>query len=222
MTSSVRRGRAWGRPQRGPAEIEITGDDTTLGMVARDHRGARVRFHPQGSDLARALGLPEDAAGSYLEVPIDGLALDAIALQDGMAVNAVVLGVTPDRLRWRTPQFTAAVVVDGRTRFEGNAVAVVVASGQYLREADLVPRGHPGDGRAEVQVYALRRGERRAMRGRLGAGTHVPHPRIHEMGGREIEVQVAGPVPLEVDGQPQGRVAALRLEVVPAAAWILL
>jgi len=224
VTSSVRRGRAWGRPQRGPAEVEITGDDTALALVAREQPGARVRFQPEGSDLARALGLAEGAAGGDLEVPVDGLVFDAIALKDGpsMAVNAVVLGVAPDRLRWRAPEFATTVVVDGRTRFEGNAAAVVVASGQYLRQADLVPRGHPGDGRAEVQVYALHRGERRAMRGRLGAGTHVPHPRIHELGGQVIELRVSRSVPLEVDGRPAGRVSALRLEVVPAAAWILL
>ncbi|MCI0634185.1 MAG: hypothetical protein L0206_09775 [Actinobacteria bacterium] len=224
MTSSVRRGRAWGRRQRGPAELEITGDDAALGALARARPGVRVRFRPDGSDLARALGLTDQGPSGDVELPVDGLALEAIALKNGpgMAVNAVVLGEAPDRLRWTTPTFRAEVTVDGRTRFEGEMVAVVVASGQYLRGADLVPRGHPGDGRAEVQVYALRRGERRAMRRRLGTGTHVPHPRIRELAGREIEVRAARSVPLEVDGHPEGRVAAVGLEVIPAAAWVVL
>ena len=217
MTRAVRRGQAWGRPPRGPAEIEISGDDTALAAVAGDRRGVRVRFTPVGSDLARALGLGE-GTGSDVELPVDALALDG---GPGLAVNAVVLGTAPDRLRWTTPVITAEVVIDGRTRFEGETAAIVVASGQYLRGADLVPRGHPGDGRAEVQVYALGRGERRAMRRRLRTGTHVPHPRILELVGREIEVRATRSVPLEVDGHGRGRIAALRLELVPAAAWIV-
>ena len=48
------------------------------------------------------------------------------------------------------------VTVDGRTVHDGPATSVVVANGQFSGTADLAPRGHPGDGRLEVQVYALR------------------------------------------------------------------
>ena len=65
----------------------------------------------------------------------------------------------------------------------------MVASGQYLRGADLVPRGHPGDGRVEVQVYAVRRGERAAMRSRLPQGVHLPHPDITQTSGRQVEIR---------------------------------
>ena len=78
---------------------------------------------------------------------------------------------------------------------------VVFAVGQWRRGLDLVPRGHPGDGRVEVQVYALRPGERRAMRRRLATGEPPAAPAIaHRDGPRTVEI-VAGPrVPLEVDG----------------------
>ena len=39
--------------------------------------------------------------------------------------------------------------------FSERATTVVVLVGQYLRGADVSPRGHPGDGAAEVQVYAM-------------------------------------------------------------------
>ena len=139
-----------------------------------------------------------------------------------MAVNMVVLGAGPDRLRWWSRAVAVEVTIDGRERFRGRATTVLVASGQYLRGADVVPRGHPGDGRAEVQVYALARGERRAMRRRLAQGAHVPHPRIRESSGRRIEVRVGGRgLVLETDGAAHGRRRELTVEVVPGVLRVL-
>jgi diacylglycerol kinase family enzyme len=153
-------------------------------------------------------------------VPVDGLRLE---VAPRLAINAVVLGAAPDRVRWWSRDVSIEVVLDGRERFRGRATTVLVANGQYLRGADIVPRGHPGDGRAEVQVYALSRGERRAMRRRLAQGAHVPHPRIRELSGRRIEVRVAGRgLPLEVDGVGRGRHRELTVEVVPETVRVLL
>ena len=63
----------------------------------------------------------------------------------------------------------------------------MVASGQYLRGIDVVPRGHPGDGRVEVQVYAVAAGERAGVRARLPQGVHLPHPDITQTTGRRVE-----------------------------------
>ena len=224
MTRSVRPGRPWGRAVTGAPDVEVTGDDAALAAIIAARPGARVRFHPEESDLARAVGLTGMTPGSgpreeELELPVDAIALDG---GRGMAVNAVTLGVAPDRLRWTSGTQPVEVVIDGRARFAGRASSVVVASGQYLRGADLVPRGHPGDGRLEVQVYELRRGERRGMRRRLGSGAHLPHPRIHQLAGCRIEVRAPGrALRLEVDGRAAGRVSALGLEVAPAAVWVM-
>jgi YegS C-terminal NAD kinase beta sandwich-like domain len=218
---TVRRGESWGEPPTGPPDVEVEGDDAALAAVADARLGARVAFRPApGSDLARALGVAGDPARRAAhEVPIDGLRLDH---PPAMAVNAVVLGAAPDRLRWWSRAAAVEVTVDGRARFRGRATTVVVASGQYLRGADVVPRGHPGDGRAEVQVYGLSRGERGRMRRRLAQGAHVPHPRIRETAGRRIEVAVAGTgLPLEVDGVRRGRAQAVGIEVVPAVLTLL-
>jgi diacylglycerol kinase family enzyme len=134
----------------------------------------------------------------------------------------VVAGTAPDRQQWWTPTVRVRAVVDGRVVHEGAASAVVVASGQHLRGLDVAPRGHPGDGRLEVQVYALARGERRAMRGRLATASHLPHPRIHTTGGRRVEVTATGaPFAVETDGRMCASAAHLLVEIVPGAFFLL-
>jgi YegS C-terminal NAD kinase beta sandwich-like domain len=216
---TVRRGEPWGRPAGGPADAEVEGTDTDLAALAERRPRARVSFRPaSASDLARALGLAAGRPAAH-ELPIDGLRLEG---PPGMAVNMVVLGAGPDRLRWWSRAVAVEVTIDGRERFRGRATTVIVASGQYLQGADVVPRGHPGDGRAEVQVYALARGERRAMRRRLVEGAHVPHPRIREASGRRIDVRVGGSgLVLEADGAAHGRRRKLTVEVVPGVLRLL-
>ena len=185
----------------------------------------RVRFRPApGSDFARAVGIAGDAASDpgSTELPCDLLRVEASdhALS---AVNMVVVGVPPDRQRWTSRRSRLHVTVDGRAVHDGDATAVVVANGQFLRGHDVIPRGHPGDGRAEVHVYTLTRSERRAMRTRLPRGEQVPHPRITTTSGRAIVVESRGaPVALEVDGVALGRAASVRIDVTPNAFSLLL
>jgi hypothetical protein len=212
---SVRKGEAWGRPATGPADVTIEGSDADLAAAADRQPGVRAAFVPvAASDLARALGVAERPPGRRAhELPLDALRIEPAV---GVAVNMAVLGTAPDRLRWWSPAPRLELVVDGRPRFEGRATTVVVANGQYLRGVDVVPRGHPGDGRVEVQVYALSAGERREMRRRLPQGAHLPHPRIRELSGRRIEIRSARRgLPLEVDGVDRGRYPSLHIEVAP-------
>jgi hypothetical protein len=198
--------------------MEVAGDDADLAAVVMNNRGALVQFRASPrSDIARALGLGPASTGAT-EVAIDALDVE----RDADAVNAVVLGPPPDRLRWSARASDITVRVDGRSWFRGRATTVVVASGQFLRGADVVPRGHPGDGWAEVQVYALTRRARRPMRRRLPSGTHVPHPSIRTGRARGVEVEVAGRgLPVELDGRPRGRTTRLEVTLVPAAIRLL-
>jgi YegS C-terminal NAD kinase beta sandwich-like domain len=227
MTRPLRHGEPWGHTATSPPDIEAAGDDAGLVAAAVSRPGALVRFRPSPrSDLARALGLGSDGSGAT-EVAIDALAIDTddspvdpVGAVD--AVNAVVLGPPPDRLRWTARAVDITVRVDGRAWFSGRATTVVVANGQFLRGADFVPRGHPGDGWAEVQVYALGRRARRGMRGRLPTGTHLPHPDVRTGRARRVEIEVGGPqLPVEVDGRPKGRTARLVVTLVPAAIRLL-
>jgi diacylglycerol kinase family enzyme len=216
----IRPGEPWGSPASAAPDFEVGGGDRALARAVAEHPGALVRFRPDPtSDLARAVGLRPgtDAVEAGSEVPVD-----AIRLGSGLACNAVVVGVAPDRMRWTSPARDFEVDVDGEPWFAGHATTVVVANGQFLRGADLVPRGHPGDGRLEVQVYALRRGERRSMRRRLTTGTHLPHPRIRTRAGRIVAVRSPEPVGYEADREPGPDVRELRAELVPAAFRLLI
>jgi len=217
----IKPGEEWGRPTAAAPDFEVRGDDAELARVAARAPGALIRFRPTpGSDLARAVGI-QWAGGSGVEVRLDALR----AGEYGLACNMVVLGAAPDRLRRWSRRVGVTVTVDGRAWFAGRATTVVVATGEFHHGLDLVPRGHPGDGRVEVQVYALAPGERAGMRARLAAGTHVPHPRIAQRTGRRIDVRWSGAAGsrrrIELDGRSRGRTDHVTVEVVGGAYRML-
>ena len=212
----IKRGEPWGRPTSEPADETVRGSDADLADAVRARPGARIHFEPHhDSDLARALGLAAGGGGAP-DAPSVELPVDVLQLDDGsVVVNALVLGAPPAEVGWATLATAVTVEVDGRPVFDGRATTVIVASGQFVAGDDVVPRGHPGDGRAEVQVYALRRGERRAMRKRLASGTHVPHPRITQATGRVGVVRAPARLPVVADGRHHGSPEQLRVEVRP-------
>ena len=216
----IRKGEEWGVPAGDtPPDLEVAGDDAAL-ATALTGAGADplVRFSPSAdSDLARAIGLTGDGT-SGLALPLDLLRLDS----GGVAVNAVVVGVAPDRLRWFHRPFPVEVVVDG-TVLTARATTVVVATGQFLRGHDVSPRGHPGDGWCEVEIYCLPAGQRGAMRGRLRSGSHLPHPGITTRRARSVSVRCGRAVPVEVDGKSAVKGArGVSMELVPAAFRLLI
>lgn len=217
----IRKGEEWGAPAGGaPPDLELTGDDAVLAAaLAGAGADPLVRFSPSpDSDLARAVGLVGESPGTTA-VPVDLLRLG----DGGVAVNAVVVGVPPDRLRWWHRPFAVEVVVDG-TALTARATGVVVATGQFLRGFDVSPRGHPGDGWCEVQVYALAPGQRRPMRARLRSGSHLPHPGITTRRGRSVVVRCGRAVRVEVDGKKAAVKGAtvVSVEVVPAGFRLLI
>jgi hypothetical protein len=217
----IRKGQPWGTPVAGPVEAEGSGDDVALARLVAAHPGARLAFTPDTrSDLARTIGL---APGSRRDPVTTEVALDALRADDGtLVVSTIVLGVPPDRLRRWHRLRRVQIEMDGRIVFEGQATTVVIANGQHLRGNDVVPRGHPGDGRLEVHVYALEPRERAEMRRRLRTGTHVPHPRITTTSGRAVKITSPRPLARETDGREQGRATDLTVELVPAAYRLLI
>ena len=223
----IKPGEQWGRPTDATADLECHGDDQALAALITakqgtdPERGRLVRFFPAGSDLARAVGLVDvrdDRPVRGIELPIDAISSDL-----GVAMNCVILGVLPTRLRPYHRRRPVRVCVDGRELFSGPATTVVIANGQFVAGADLVPRGHPGDGRLEVQVYALAPGERGPMRRRLPTGSHLPHPHILATSGRVIEVDSLNrPWPVTLDRRSGRAETRLGVSILPGALRLLI
>lgn len=218
----VRPGQPWGTEASGPPDFEVSGSDRSLAsLLERGVADPLVRFAPAGdSDLALAVGLMAGSAPTGMALPLDVLmiAADSVAMQ---AVNSLVVGVPPDRLRsWHRPA-GLSVEIDGAPVEAATATTLVVMNGQYLRRLDVSPRGHPGDGVAEAQLYALPPGARGAMRSRLATGAHLPHPAITIRRARRVLVRASRPTALEVDGTPAGQITELEIILRPATYRLL-
>jgi putative lipid kinase YegS-like protein len=222
--SSVRPGQPWGTEAPGPPDFEVSGSDRTLAeALERGLTDPLIRFAPaRDSDLARAVGLVSGSASAGMALPLDALAVVVgDGLSERLALNSLVVGVPPDRLRsWHRPA-GLSVEIDGVAMDAAQATSLVVMNGQYLRGLDLSPRGHPGDGVAEAQLYALSPGARRVMRSRLATGAHLPHPAITIRRARRVVVRASSPAALEVDGASAGQISDLEITLRPAAYRLL-
>ena len=222
---TIRPGDEWGSPTIASPSHRVAGDDAALAGALNDLDPATLMaFAPDAtSDFARAIGLEPGAVTEPrgIDIPIDAMRLDRAAT-GSLAVNAVEFGTPPGSLRSLSRTHEISVTVDGRRFHAGPATSVVIANGQFIDGLDVSPRGHPGDGRLEIQVYALRPGERGGMRRRLATGSHLPHPRIRTGSGRRIRVRVtAGVWPLRVDGRSVGRAGTIEVEVRSPAAHLI-
>jgi diacylglycerol kinase family enzyme len=150
-----------------------------------------------GGDLCRTLGGTGDEerlrSDRAMRVPVD---LGAV-LVDG-------------RLHW----FVAHLIAR-RSWWRGRVVAAMNA--QFLGAWDVAPRGHPNDGRLDVLDADLPLDERWQVRARLKTGTHVPHPRIDEQHVTALQVDLARPTPLYLDGDDLGPATTLAIRVEPDA-----
>jgi hypothetical protein len=220
----IRKGEPWGSPWNAPPDVTVSGGDAALAAAVAAqvaHPIAAIAWTPvPDADFARAVSLSAEAQTRMgLSLPCDALGVRLPAHgadEELLAVNAVVLGTAPDRTGRLTRSATVRVTADARVIHDGPATGVLVGNGQFLRGADVIPRGHPGDGRVEIQVYAMAPNERAAMRHRLPQGTHVPHPGIRQASAAtRVEVELHGhPWPLELDGIEHPATASVAVTVV--------
>lgn len=208
--------------------MPVTGGDVDLARAVASTPGAIFSFSANShSDLGRSLGIRPKPQAEFTRAG-QILSLDALTVSsdlsnlDSTAVNMVIAGTPPDRLRWWNLSRSVTVTIDDNEVYRGPVVSVAVANGQFLRGLDLFPRGHPADGKLEVQIVHIKRNQRKRMRGRLITGTHTPHPDIKECSGREVVIDWGRPRRWEVDGQVREPVAAITVKIKPEAYWILL
>lgn len=196
----ISKGDPWGVPGPLPRHGVVVRSDAEARAVVTAARRAQEPIPPLGllgGDLCKTLGGTGNEArlrsDDAVQVPVD---LGA-ALVDG-------------RLHW----FVAHLIAR-RSWWRGRVVAVMNA--QFLGSWDVAPRGHPNDGRLDVLDADLPFDERLQVRSRLKDGTHVPHPRIEERHQSAVQLELARPTPVYLDGKVLGDARSLSIRVEPDA-----
>jgi hypothetical protein len=189
---TIRKGEPWGEAVDRPVGLRVAGCDAD---VAEAFRGRVVdAVGLSGGDLYRAVGSPPTRSAMQ-RLPIDVLDVTA----DGHEFVAV------------------AHVVARRGWWRGRILAVMNVD--HLGDWNVAPRAHPNDGRFDVIDVdpAMTVRERWQARGRLAAGTHVPHPRISVRTGTEMAWSFDRPCRIRVDGADVTEARELAITVRPDA-----
>ncbi len=229
---AIRKGEQWGSPASRPADIVVRGNDAALARAVAAHPRARIGYTPAApgtTDVAATLGFA--AAGSATSGPgpprpgTAGLEveMDALDVAGRLAVAHIVIGAAPSATRRGTRRRQIRLWIDGRA-VDARATGVAVFNAQHLAGERLVPRGHPGDGRAEVQWYGVGPDARAEFRRRAPTGDHLDHPDVGSASFRRLRLEVPGRWPIVIDGEAgpdlgrrRGLVSGLEIDVVTAA-----
>jgi len=189
---TIRRGEPWGETVDRPAGLRVV--DADAGVAEAFHVGAVDAVGLSGGDLYRAVGSPPRRSAME-RLPIDVLEVTA----DGHEFVAV------------------AHVVARRDWWRGRILAIMNVD--HLGDWNVAPRAHPNDGRFDVVDVdpAMTVRERWQARGRLTAGTHVPHPKISVRTGTEMTWSFDRPYPIQVDGADVLEARELSIAVRPDA-----
>ncbi|WP_138732117.1 diacylglycerol kinase family protein [Modestobacter excelsi] len=215
----------------------VAGTGTPLGLLPAG----------TGNDLALALGVPADPAAAARALAEDlhaGVVRRVDAARTGDRWWATVLccgfdsAVTDraNRLRWpRGPRRYDVAILAELARLRPREVALTVDGVGSRREVTLVavgntawyggglkiaPGADPADGLLEVVVVGpVGRRELVRTRPRLAAGTHVDHPAVTVLRGREVALHGAG-LTTYADGEPVSALPAVSV-CVPGALTVV-
>ena len=135
---------------------------------------------------------------------------------------------SPDAMRF--PVDLGEVLLDGRLHFfvahlvartRGWGQALVAMNAQFLGPWIVGVRAHPNDGLLDVYQARLSLADRLKVRGRLSHGAHLPHPGIEERRTGAMQVELARPLPVRLDGESFGEARNVSLRVVPDAITVV-
>jgi len=201
--SPISKGSSYGEPGPLPTDGVIVRSDAEARAVVEPAVRAQHKVPPLGllgGDLCRTLGGPRDEA--HLRSP------DAMCF----------------------PIDLGEVLIDGRLHFFVAHLAAhsrlwgeafVAMNAQWLGRWELAPRSHPGDGLLDTYQARLSVGERLKVRGRLHGGGYLPHPGIRERRAPAVQVELTRPLPVWLDGKPEGRVRNVSVRVRPDALTVV-
>jgi hypothetical protein len=200
---TIHKGEAWGHPAPLPPAGVVVNSDAEAREVVTE---ARLRGRPvpvlglTGGDLCRTLGGAGDRA--RLESPeAMTFAIDlGVVVADGQRHFFVAHLIAHNRL-WRR--------------------AFVAMNAQWYGTWDLGPRSHPNDGLLDTYDARIPLGDLLKVRRRVELGAHLPHPGIRQRRTAALEVALAPPLHLELDGVGVGRAGVLEVSVEPDALQVV-
>ena len=199
---TIEKGQSWGREVARPEDLVVVTGDHDL-AVALDAGDTAVAV--EGGDLHRTIGQPK--VGGRQRLRALSVDLIEVTLDDG-AVHAAVAHVVARSPWWRGSWWRGPVLA--------------VMNAEFVGDWDIAPRGHPNDGRVEVQLADPELGvrERWQARARLGDGGHIPHPSIATRSVRTASWTFDRPLDVAVDGRIVGRSRTIGVRVRPDAATV--
>jgi len=196
-----------------------------------------------GSDFVRTFGLPRTIEGAVGHLVTDDRYRCDVGRIEGRFgtryfLNAANVGIAARSagLASRLParlgglRYTAAFWIAlggfppgdvevrvGRHRFEGSAMNVVVANGQFFGGGlNVAPRASVMDGLFDVQVFAGPRRNAFTVMPRVVRGHHLTHRAVHRYVGASVDIRAPEIWPVEADGEVLGR-GPVVAEIVPGA-----
>jgi diacylglycerol kinase (ATP) len=117
---------------------------------------------------------------------------------------------------WRFANGAVSVGVD-HNAFDGDAINVVVANGQFFGGGlNIAPRAVLTDGRMDVQIFKGPRRQAFSVMPRVLMGTHLSHKGVQRLTGSQIRIVAPDSWPVEADGEILGS-GSVDIEVVSQA-----
>jgi hypothetical protein len=200
---TIEKGKRWGLPGGLPDDGVVVRSDAEARGVVEAARRAGSPLPPLGllgGDLCRTLGGTGDEgrlrSGEGVRFPVD--------------LGEAVIDGQPFL-------FVAHVVARNRTWTRG----FLAMNAEFLGAWDVAPRAHPNDGLLDTLHVRLAFRDLPAVRARLPAGAHLPHPGVRERRAPAAEVDLGRILTVWVDGERVGKASALSVRVEPDALTVV-
>ena len=181
-----------------------------------------------GCDLLRTFGISQKLGEATQHLVGDDTYLIDVGVVSGewgrrYFVNvgdAGVLGAAAEvaseiSARWGTLRYVAALlralpgfkgghvnVVAGERRYQGDALAVIFANGQFFGGGfNIAPRATLVDGELDIQIIHCKKREALRLVPKVMRGLHLTDPAVKRFSAAEVQVETAIPWPVEIDGE---------------------
>ena len=184
-----------------------------------------------GCDFVRVFGIPQDVEHAVRHLTGEGTYRSDAGVLEGdfgtrYFINIAQAGIgaasatTADRLSWlrglryqtafwvNLPTFkrTHVEVSVGTRRYEGDAISVIFANGQFFGNGmNIAPRATVVSGEVDAQVISADKRRAPLLMRKAARGLHLGHPEVKRFRGVEFSLTTVDPWPVEADGEYLGR-----------------